>query len=446
MARVAAGGFLHEEEQQPEGEGEGQEGRGAGYAAIYGPTTGDVVRLGDTDLYLRVERDFTVYGDECKFGGGKVLREGMGQSAGLGPGQEVLEVVITNALVVDHTGCYKADVGLRGGRIAGIGKAGNPDCMAGVTPGMAVGVNTEAIAGEGLLLTPGGVDTHVHFICPRLVDEALASGLTTLLGGGTGPAHGTLATTCTPHPAQLRSMLQVRRYPMNFGFTGKGNTAMPEGLPRWVRVAAKRAVGMKLHEDWGTTPAIDNCLTMLYLFHSGDNPYRHAERVKLRGGLDCCLQRAHHPHVPLRGRGRRARPGHHRRVRRAQRDPLLHQPHAPAHHEHPGRAPGHADGVPPPGQGHPRGRGLRREPHPEGDHRGRGRAPRHRGHQHHVQRQPGNGAHWRSNYTHLANGVEDEGPAGTACRGRRRRRRAGSASWHQNRQFQDPSLYCKVHH
>lgn len=230
------------------------------YADMFGPTTGDRVRLGDTDLYLEVERDHTVYGDECKFGGGKVIREGMGQAAGVGE-DEALDCVITNALVVDVTGIYKADVGIKGGRITGIGKAGNPDVMAGVTPGMVVGVTTEVISAEGLILTAGGLDTHIHFICPQQAHEAIASGLTTMVGGGTGPATGTCATTCTPSGAYLRAMLEATDgLPLNFGFTGKGNTALPQGLLEQVRAGA---IGLKLHEDWGTTPAaIDCCLRL----------------------------------------------------------------------------------------------------------------------------------------------------------------------------------------
>jgi urease subunit alpha len=230
------------------------------YADIYGPTTGDRVRLGDTSLVLQVERDFTVYGDECKFGGGKVLREGMGQAAGVGD-KDALDCVITNALIVDYTGVYKADIGIKGGLIAGIGKAGNPDVMAGVTPGMVVGVTTEAIAGEGLIVTAGGIDTHIHFICPQQAHEAIASGVTTFVGGGTGPATGTCATTCTPGSFYTRAMLQaVDDLPLNFGFTGKGNTAKPEGLPEQIEAGQ---IGLKLHEDWGTTPAaIDACLSV----------------------------------------------------------------------------------------------------------------------------------------------------------------------------------------
>src|SRR5467141_1794344 len=230
----------------------------AAYAAIYGPTTGDKVRLGDTSLVLQVEKDFTVYGDECKFGGGKTIREGMGQAAGVAQA-DALDCVITNALVIDYTGIFKADIGIKDGLISGIGKAGNPDVMAGVTPGMIIGVTTEVIAGEGLILTAGGIDTHIHFICPQQAYEAIAAGITTMVGGGTGPATGTCATTCTPSAFYLRAMLQATdALPLNFGFTGKGNTALPAGLADQILGGA---IGLKLHEDWGTTPAaIDCCL------------------------------------------------------------------------------------------------------------------------------------------------------------------------------------------
>ena len=230
------------------------------YADIYGPTTGDRVRLGDTGLVLQVESDATTYGDECKFGGGKVLRDGMGQAAGVSDAR-ALDCVITNALIVDWTGIRKADVGIKGGRIAGIGKAGNPDVMAGVTEGMVVGATTEAIAGEGLILTAGGIDAHIHFICPQQVSEALASGVTTFIGGGTGPATGTNATTCTPGSRHIELMLQATdALPMNFGFLGKGNSSRPEGLTEQIEAGA---IGLKLHEDWGSTPAaIDACLSV----------------------------------------------------------------------------------------------------------------------------------------------------------------------------------------
>ena len=260
MARVAAGGFLHVAAATPLPKAPPLTIPRAKYAAMYGPTVGDQVRLGDTNLWIAVEKDLCVYGDECKFGGGKTLREGMGQQCGVDASVS-LDTVITNALIVDYTGIYKADVGIKDGMIAGIGKAGNPDVMEGVTPGMVVGVNTEAIAGEGSILTAGGLDTHIHFICPQIATEAVASGLTTLLGGGTGPASGTCATTCTPSPNHVKMMLQTSdTLPLNFAFTGKGNTAKPEGLQDIIDAGA---VGMKLHEDWGTTPAaIDNCLSV----------------------------------------------------------------------------------------------------------------------------------------------------------------------------------------
>ena len=230
------------------------------YADMYGPTTGDRVRLGDTDLLIEVEKDYCTYGEECKFGGGKVLRDGMGQAAGV-PQAEALDLLITNALVLDYTGIYKADIGIKNGRIVGIGKAGNPHIMPHVTPGMTVGVTTEVVAGEGKILTAGGIDCHIHFISPQQIPEALASGLTTMVGGGTGPAAGTTATTCTPGAFYIEMMLKATEaYPLNFGFLGKGNSSKPEGLREQIEAGA---LGFKLHEDWGTTPAaIDQCLSV----------------------------------------------------------------------------------------------------------------------------------------------------------------------------------------
>ncbi len=228
------------------------------YADMFGPTTGDRLRLADTGLVAEIERDFAVYGDECKFGGGKVLRDRQGQAAGV-EDRAALDCVITNAVIIDASGIYKADIGIKGGRIAGIGKAGNPAVMAGVTPGMIVGVTTEAIAAEGWIVTAGGIDSHVHFICPQLADEALSSGITTFVGGGTGPATGTNATTCTPGVRYIRQMLQATDgIPINIGLTGKGNTSSPEGLVEQIRAGAVR---QNRHEDWRTTPgAIDCCL------------------------------------------------------------------------------------------------------------------------------------------------------------------------------------------
>lgn len=231
------------------------------YADMFGPTIGDRVRLGDTDLWIEVESDRTVHGEEVKFGGGKVIRDGMGQSQASGP--EVMDTVITNALILDHWGIVKADVGLRHGRIAALGKAGNPDVQQGVD--IVIGPGTEIIAGEGLILTAGGIDAHIHFICPQQVEDALMSGVTTMLGGGTGPATGTNATTCTPGAWNMARMLQATdALPMNFGFLGKGNASLPAGLEEQLLAGA---CGLKLHEDWGTTPAaIDNCLSVAERF------------------------------------------------------------------------------------------------------------------------------------------------------------------------------------
>jgi urease subunit alpha len=227
------------------------------YADLYGPTTGDRVRLADTDLFVEVERDLTVAGDEAKFGGGKVLRDGMGQSARATRADGTLDLVITNALIVDHGGVIKADIGVRDGRIVGIGKAGNPDIMEGVTPGMVVGAGTEALSAEGKILTAGAIDAHVHFICPQLCQEAISAGITTLLGGGTGPATGTNATTCTPGSWNLHRMLEAAEgLPVNLGFLGKGNGSRPEPLREQIEAGA---IGLKLHEDWGTTPAAIDC-------------------------------------------------------------------------------------------------------------------------------------------------------------------------------------------
>ena len=228
------------------------------YAEMFGPTTGDRVRLADTELWIEVEKDYTIYGEEVKFGGGKVIRDGMGQGQKLA--KDVADTVITNALIVDAVqGIVKADIGLKNGRIWAIGKAGNPDVQPGVT--IPVGAGTEAIAGEGMIVTAGGIDSHIHFICPQQIEEALMSGVTTMLGGGTGPATGTYATTCTPGPWHIHSMLAAAdAFPMNLGFLGKGNASLPGPLKEQVEAGA---IGLKLHEDWGTTPAaIDNCLSV----------------------------------------------------------------------------------------------------------------------------------------------------------------------------------------
>jgi urease subunit alpha len=235
------------------------------YAAMFGPTTGDTVRLGDTELVIKVEKDFTTYGEEVKFGGGKVIRDGMGQSQ-VRNADGAVDTVITNALILDHWGIVKADIGIRAGRICAIGKAGNPDIQAGFgnfdpTETIIVGPGTEVIAGEGKIVTAGGFDSHIHYICPQQIEDALMSGLTTMLGGGTGPAHGTLATTCTPGPWHLGQMIKAAdAFPMNLAFAGKGNAALPGALTEMIEAGA---CALKLHEDWGTTPgAIDNCLSV----------------------------------------------------------------------------------------------------------------------------------------------------------------------------------------
>ncbi|WP_290525433.1 urease subunit alpha [Alcanivorax sp.] len=227
------------------------------YADMFGPTIGDRVRLADTDLWIQVEKDYTVYGDEVKFGGGKVIRDGMGQSQH--PSAKVMDLVITNALIIDHWGIVKADIGIKAGRIAAIGKAGNPDVQPDVD--IIVGPGTDVVAGEGSIVTAGGIDSHIHFICPQQIDEALASGVTTMIGGGTGPTTGTNATTVTPGPWNMARMLEAAdSFPMNLGFLGKGNASLPESLTEQI---AAGGIGLKLHEDWGTTPqAIDTCLTV----------------------------------------------------------------------------------------------------------------------------------------------------------------------------------------
>jgi urease subunit alpha len=231
------------------------------YADHYGPTTGDRIRLADTDLIVEIEHDATVYGDEAKFGGGKVIRDGMGQSTSASRESGSPDLVVTNVVIIDASGIRKADVGVRDGRIVAIGKSGNPDVMNGVTPGLEIGASTEILAGEGHILTAGAIDSHVHFISPNQIPDAFYSGITTMIGGGTGPATGTKATTCTPGPWHIRRMYEaVEAFPLNFGFLGKGNASGPDALREQVRAGA---LGLKLHEDWGTTPAaIDQCLTV----------------------------------------------------------------------------------------------------------------------------------------------------------------------------------------
>ena len=234
---------------------------GKKYAMMYGPTVGDKVRLADTDLIVEVEKDYTCYGDEIKFGGGKSMRDGMGQNVLQTSKDGVLDLVITNALIIDYTGIVKADIGIKDGKIVGIGKAGNPSIMDNITPGMVIGASTEALSAEGQIITAGGIDTHIHYICPQQVETALFSGVTTMIGGGTGPVEGTNATTCTPGPWYIKEMLRAaEEYPINLGFLGKGNCSAEEPIIEQIKAGA---MGMKIHEDWGATPAvIDHCLNV----------------------------------------------------------------------------------------------------------------------------------------------------------------------------------------
>ena len=384
----------------------------AAYAQMFGPTVGDRVRLADTELFIEVEKDFTTYGEEVKFGGGKVIRDGMGQSQAT-RAEGAVDTVITNALIVDHTGIYKADVGLKDGRIAAIGKAGNPDTQPGVT--IIIGPSTEAIAGEGKILTAGGMDAHIHFICPQQIEEALMCGITTMLGGGTGPAHGTLATTCTGAWHIERMIESFDAFPMNLALAGKGNASLPAPLEEMILAGAS---SLKLHEDWGTTPAaIDNCLTVAdqydvqVMIHTDT-----LNEIGLRRGHDPRHQGPHHPRLPHRRRRRRPCARHHQDRLASQRHPVLDQPDAALHGQHAGRASRHADGLPPPVAVDPRGHRLCRKPHPQGDHRRRRHPARHRRLLDHLLRQPGHGPRRRGGDPHLADRRQDEAPARPAGR------------------------------
>ena len=345
------------------------------YADMFGPTTGDRVRLADTDLIIEVEKDFTTYGEEVKFGGGKVIRDGMGQSQVTNK-QGAVDTVITNALILDHWGIVKADVGIKDGKIHSIGKAGNPDIQPGVT--IIIGPGTEVIAGEGKILTAGGFDTHIHFICPQQVDDALMSGVTSMLGGGTGPAHGTFATTCTPGPWHHRAhdpgggcvsgQSRLRRQGQCLAPGGAGG----DGQGRRLRAQAARGLG----HDAGRDRQLP--VGRRRLRRAGDDPHRHAERIRLRRGHHQGVQGPHHPRLPHRRRGRRPRAGHHQGRGPEERAAVLDQSDAAVHPQHHRRASRHADGVPPSRSVDRRGSGVRRKPHPQGDHRGRGHPARHR--------------------------------------------------------------------
>ena len=375
------------------------------YADMFGPTTGDRVRLADTDLIIEVEKDFTIYGEEVKFGGGKVIRDGMGQSQ-VTNRQGAADTVITNALIVDHWGIVKADVAIKEGHISAIGKAGNPDIQPGVT--IVIGPGTDVIAGEGKILTAGGFDSHIHFICPQQIEHALMSGVTSMLGGGTGPSHGTFATTCTPGPWHMARMIQsFDAFPVNLGISGKGNASRPASLVEMIKAGA---CALKLHEDWGTTPAaIDNCLSV-----ADDHDIQvmiHSDTLNESGFVedtDQGVQGPHHSRLPYRRRRRRTCAGHHQDRRPEERAAVLDQSDAPVHPQHHRRASRHADGVPPSRSLDRRGSGVRRKPHPQGNHRGGRHPARSRRAVDDVVGFAGHGPARRSHHPDLADRRQDE--------------------------------------
>ena len=405
--------------------------RAPAYADMFGPTTGDRIRLADTALIIEVEKDFTTYGEEVKFGGGKVIRDGMGQSQAT-RAEGAVDTVITNAVILDHWGIVKADIGIRDGRIAAIGKAGNPDVQPNVD--IIIGPGTEIIAGEGKIITAGGFDSHIHFICPQQIEEALMSGITTMLGGGTGPATGTFATTCTPGPWHIARMIEAAdAFPMNLAFAGKGNASRPGALEEMIQAGA---CALKLHEDWGTTPAaIDCCLSVadaydvqvmihtdtlnesgfvedtiaafkgrtIHAFHTEGAGGGHAPDIIKVAGLPNVLPSSTNPTRPYTVN-----------TIDEHLDMLMVCHHLVA-----------VD---------PGGSRLRREPHPQGDHRGGGHPARYRRALDDVLRQPGHGPRRRGHHPHLADRAQDEGPARRAA-GRDRRQR----------QFPCPPLRREIH-
>ena len=386
------------------------------YAEMFGPTTGDRVRLADTDLIIEVEKDFCTYGEEVKFGGGKVIRDGMGQSQ-ITNKQGAVDTVITNVLIVDHWGIVKADVGIKDGNIHAIGKAGNPDIQPGVT--IVIGPGTEVIAGEGKILTAGGFDTHIHFICPQQVDEALMSGVTSMLGGGTGPAHGTFATTCTPGPWHIARMIQAADdFPVNLGFAGKGNASRPAALEEMIKAGA---CALKLHEDWGTTPAaIDCCLSV-----ADDYDVQvmiHTDTLNESGFVEDTIKAfkgrtIHAFHTEGAGGGHA--PDIIKIAGLKERAAVVDQSDAALHAKYHRRASRHADGVPPSRSVNRRGSGIRRKPHPQGDDRGGGYPSRHRRAVDDVVGQPGDGPARRSHHPHLADRRQNEEAARPAARRKR---------------------------
>ena len=400
------------------------------YADLYGPTTGDRFRLADTDLVVRIDADLCggpgLAGDEAVFGGGKVIRESMGQSLRTSA-QGAPDLVITGAVVIDHWGIVKADVGIRDGRIVALGKAGNPDTMDGVHPDLVIGPSTEIIAGNGRIVTAGAIDSHVHLICPQVLDTALATGITTIIGGGTGPAEGTKATTVTAAPWYLHRMLtSIDTWPVNVALLGKGNTVSSDAMGEQLRAGAS---GFKLHEDWGSTPAaIDACLRVCD--DHGVQASLHTDTLNEAGFVESSPRsdrRAVDPRLPHRGCGRRPRPRHHHRRRAAERAAVVDQPDPTAHGQHRRRAPRHADRLPPPEPVGARGPRLRREPDPTLDDRRRGRAARHRRDLDDRLRLPGDGTHRRGRHPHLADRPRNEAPARRGTRRHRRRQPPGQA-------------------
>lgn len=381
LRRLKEEGFLHTPEDPPchYGEIKAYTMDRMAYAMMYGPTVGDTVRLGSTNLRIQVEKDYTAHGDECTFGGGKTLRDGIGQAAGRAD-DECADLIIVNALVLDWSGIFKADIGVKDGVIVGIGKAGNPDVMDGVNPSLIVGSNTDVIAAEGKILTAGGIDTHVHYICPQQIEESLAAGITTMFGGGTGASTATVAANCTPSKTYIRQMMQaLDRLPVNFGVIGKGSDTGKPGLHDQCQAGV---AGLKLHEDWGCTPsAIDTCLRYLpsppyeiqtelglltsakqrlrRIRHPMPNPQRLTERIGLRGTHGIRLQKPHRTRLPHRRSRRRARTRHDLTRATRQRAPQQHEPHEAVHLQHGRRAPGHGHVMPPPVEEYPRGHCVR---------------------------------------------------------------------------------------
>lgn len=400
------------------------------YADLFGPTTGDRIRLADTDLLVEIEEDRSggpgLAGDEAVFGGGKVIRESMGQSRTT-RAEGAPDTVVTGAVIIDHWGVVKADIGIRDGRITGIGKAGNPDTMDGVHPDLVIGPETEIIAGNGRLLTAGAIDAHVHFISPTLIDQALSSGITTLVGGGTGPAEGTRATTITPGPWHLARMFAaLDAYPVNIGLLGKGNTMSREAMHSQLRSGA---LGFKIHEDWGATPAVmDACLGVCE--ETGAQLAIHTDTLNEAGFVADTLaaiagRSVHAYHTE--GAAWRTRTRHHRCRLPAVRPAQLHQPDPAAHRQHHRGTPRHADGLPSPQPGGAGGPGLRGITDPALHHRGRGHPPRPRRHLDHLVRLPGDGPHRRGRPAHLADRPCDEETPRSTARGRAGRQPASAS-------------------